>query len=241
MRGTALLQRAYACRLRYKETMSIAESLLPSFDLLQALLQPLLTSGDVTVNLKLALSLLTMSASASKKLELSSRWSEFKSRIMNDQQNSPPPTTGEELLQRASWALSLYEFSLLRALQDLLTSTVLLPGFAQAWRRAGDALAEFRLFHSAVEYYEVALRLDSTLTELLLPVIERYRMLNLLASNAEEQGWSTEAILALVDDLWAVRLVSSVYIIVMHWIRRLSFTYKYRVYRGTGRVAGKRK
>lgn len=201
MRGTALLQRAYACRLRYKETMSIAESVLPSFDLLHALIQPLLASGDVKVNLKLALSLLTLSASASKKLESLSRWSEFKNRIVNDPQSSPPPATGEELLQRASWALSLYEFSLLRALQDLLTSTVLLPGFAQAWRRAGDALAEFRLFHSAVEYYDVALRLDGTLTELLLPVIERYRMLNLLASNAEEQGWSTEAILALVDDL----------------------------------------
>ena len=47
--------------------------------------------------------------------------------------------------------MSLHEHALLRALQDLLTATLLLPGFAQAWRRAGDALGELRQFHSAVE------------------------------------------------------------------------------------------
>ena len=37
----------------------------------------------------------------------------------------------QELLGRATFAWSLYEHSLLRALQDLLSATVLLPGFAQ--------------------------------------------------------------------------------------------------------------
>lgn len=32
-------------------------------------------------------------------------------------------------------------------------------GFAQAWRRAGDALGELRQYHSAIEYYEVTMKM----------------------------------------------------------------------------------
>jgi tetratricopeptide (TPR) repeat protein len=58
-----------------------------------------------------------------------------------------------------------------------LAATIILPGFSQAWRRTGDALSEMLQFHSAIEYYEVAIKLDSSLSPLLSPTIERLRVL----------------------------------------------------------------
>ena len=77
---------------------------------------------------------------------------------------------------------------------------MVLPGFSQAWRRAGDALSEIRMYSSAVEYYEVALRLDESLGDTLLPAMERLRVMDRLVENAEAKGWSTEAILSLIDE-----------------------------------------
>lgn len=45
-------------------------------------------------------------------------------------------------------------------LEDLLVATVVLPEFAQAWRRVGDALMELNKFKSAIQYYETAMRLS---------------------------------------------------------------------------------
>ena len=104
------------------------------------------------------------------------------------------------MIQRASFLWYLHEHSLLRALQDLLTATLLLPGFAQAWRRAGDALGELRQFHSAIEYYEVAIRLEPSLMDSLLPAIERMRVLERLVDSAESKGWTAEAIWMLLDE-----------------------------------------
>ena len=49
--------------------------------------------------------------------------------------------------------------------------------FLQAWRRTGDALSEMLQFRSAIEYYEVALKLDASLIVPLSPTIERLRVL----------------------------------------------------------------
>ena len=117
------------------------------------------------------------------------------------------PSSGSEkslagrVLKKATLVHSLYEFTLMRALEDLLTATVVLPGFAQAWRRAGDALGELQHFNSAIEYYEVAARLDASLAEVLLPVIERLRVIENIVSNAEAKGWSKETIRQLVEDV----------------------------------------
>jgi hypothetical protein len=98
---------------------------------------------------------------------------------------------------------TLYEFTLMRALEDLLTATIVLPGFAQAWRRAGDALGELQHFRSAIDYYEVASRLDGSLAEVLLPIIERLRVIETIVSNAEAKGWSKEMVRSLIDDVRA--------------------------------------
>jgi len=95
---------------------------------------------------------------------------------------------------------SLYEHALLKALQDLLTATVLLPGFAQAWRRAGDTLNELRYFKSSREYYEVAIRLDPNLTDLLVPTIQKLKLMEQLIANAENKGIDTDTIVSLLDD-----------------------------------------
>ena len=132
-------------------------------------------------------------------LECSSRWNENKAKWPEAREGALV-TRGDELIARATFSWSLYEHALLRALQDLLTATLLLPGFAQAWRRAGDALGELRQYHSAVEYYEVAVRLDSSLVDILLPTIERYRVMEKLVDKAESRGWPAEAILSLIDE-----------------------------------------
>lgn len=132
-------------------------------------------------------------------LDNSVRWAESKTKWPEAREGALA-TSGEELIGRATFSWSLYEHALLRALQDLLTATLLLPGFAQAWRRAGDALGELRQYHSAIEYYEVAVRLDGSLLDLLLPTIERLRVMEKLVDNAESRGWSAEAILSLIEE-----------------------------------------
>ena len=145
------------------------------------------------------LELLSRVDSIFNSLDNSARWIEIKTRWPEVREGAVA-TNGEELIGRAIFSWSLYEHALLRALQDLLTATLLLPGFAQAWRRAGDALGELRQYHSAIEYYEVAVRLDGALSDLLLPTIERFRVMEKLVDNAESRGWSSEAILSLIEE-----------------------------------------
>jgi tetratricopeptide (TPR) repeat protein len=132
-------------------------------------------------------------------LDSSSHWTESKTK-WPEAREGPVVTCGDELIARATFSWSLYEHALLRSLQDLLTATLLLPGFAQAWRRAGDALGELRQYRSAIEYYEVAVRLDGSLQDTLLPSIERFRVMEKLVDNAESRGWPAEAILSLIEE-----------------------------------------
>ena len=71
---------------------------------------------------------------------------------------------------------------------------------SQAWRRAGDALVEMRQHRAAIEYYDIALQLDESLQEVLLPAIERLKLTERFIENAESKGWPIEAILALIEE-----------------------------------------
>ena len=51
-----------------------------------------------------------------------------------------------------------------------------------------------------MEYYEAAMQLDDSLTESLLPSIERLKVLDRLVVNAESKGWPAEAILSLIEE-----------------------------------------
>ena len=59
------------------------------------------------------------------------------------------------------FTLSLYEYSLMQSVEDLFLATMVLPDFAQSWRRVGDALTELNKFNAAIEYYDAAMRFDS--------------------------------------------------------------------------------
>jgi tetratricopeptide (TPR) repeat protein len=200
MRGTALLQRAYACRLRHRDIMSIAQQILPSYEEMFQLLSILLANANVEFSQRTALDFLNrLAVLYHTNFEGMSKWNDIKGR-WPEAREGPVVQNGDELINRATFSWALYEHALLRATQDLLTATVLLPGFAQAWRRAGDALSEIRLYHAAMEYYEVAVQLDSSLSESLLPGIERMKLIDKLMTNAEFKGLSAETILALIED-----------------------------------------
>lgn len=133
------------------------------------------------------LEMLTRVGNIYRTIESSPKWGEIRKKWPESREGEPIQN-GQELISRTDFLMSLHEHALLRALQDLLTATLLLPGFAQAWRRAGDVLGELRQFHSAVEYYEVATRLDNSLADSLIPAIERMKVLERLVDNAESKG-----------------------------------------------------
>lgn len=191
MRGTALLQRAYMFKMRHRDTARLAEEVLPAKELILAMCQALPNPLDFLARTSRVYSRLDSSSSAGQKWEgLRQKWPDLTADI----------GSGDQLISRVAFFWSLYEHALFSALQDLLTATVVLPGFAQAWRRAGDALSEIRMYSSAVDYYEVASSLDESLSESLVPVVERLRVMDRLVENAEAKGWSTDAILSLIDE-----------------------------------------
>ncbi|CAN0502620.1 unnamed protein product [Discosporangium mesarthrocarpum] len=60
-----------------------------------------------------------------------------------------------------------------RACEDALRATQLLPNYPKCWLRAGDALSELRKFKEASGYYQVALDLDPSMGDVLVPTIQR--------------------------------------------------------------------
>lgn len=154
MRGTAFLQRAYACKMRHRDIILLSEEVLPTIDGVRNILNAL-SSLETSLKLKASMDVLLKVDAIYKRLDKSPNWNESK---WPEVREGKIVTSGEELLNRCIFSWSLYEHALMRALQDLLTATVVLPGFSQAWRRAADTLAELRLYPSAIEYYEVAVR-----------------------------------------------------------------------------------
>ncbi len=257
MRGSAVLQRAYACRLRYRSALELASRNLPCLRDLQDCLFSLSVLHP-SVRSRASLNLLRGAFNVYKDGNdgsVSPKWSDMKQdvswvfdplegegrglpekelssggRLSREESGKsrdgqkrdavrdisaittdlPPvpeisrddtgPTEADKLLSRATFAFALYEHSLTKALSDLLKATVVLPGFAQGWRRAGDALSELQHFASAIEYYEVAVRLDPSLESELSSKLERLRVVDQIVSNAEIQGLSPDVVNALISD-----------------------------------------
>lgn len=252
MRGSALLQRAYSSRLKYKRALQDASETLPSLEDIKAGLTTL-SPLPAPIRAKTSMNLLLGAAKVYRKnvdkdgVEITRKWSDLrysmlqwafateksvKGKAFSTKENEkrdektdggrdntdkttlsdslptvPELTVDAEpnaaglLLARASFSFSLYEHSLTRALEDLLRATVVLPGFAQGWRRAGDALSELHHFSSAIEYYEVAIRLDPALGEgELNSKLERLRVVEKIIGNAENQGLGPDVVNALISD-----------------------------------------
>ena len=206
MRGSALLQRAYACRLRHKDLLLYAEQALPSLETIKSTLEAInCLKLPVSVLGKITCDYLERCSLGQPKVGQPQSSGDSSASTSNEILNSGGrPSTNPgfgEIIRKCNFAYSLYEFALMGALEDLLTATILLPGFAQAWRRAGDALGELQHFNSAVEYYEVASQLDAGLGESLVKVIERLRVMERMVENAESRGWSKEQINTLLEDV----------------------------------------
>ena len=93
----------------------------------------------------------------------------------------------------------MYETSIMCSLQDTLTATLVSPGFAQAWRRAAEGLQEARLYHSAIEYYEISMQLDSKLAPILLPSTRKLKVFQQLLENAQTKGMNADELLSTMN------------------------------------------
>jgi tetratricopeptide (TPR) repeat protein len=261
MRGSALLQRAYSSRLKYKRALQEASESLPCIEDLRngmlafSYLHPI-------VQKRATLNILLGAAQVYKKeveedgveaVEIDRKWSELRKGMLQwafdsksplnkkkkdkssnsgakdkDKEGGSSDNKGDKdgersltadlpivpeltevtegpnvadiLLSRASFSFSLYEHSLIRALEDLLKATMVLPGFAQGWRRAGDALSELQHFGSAIEYYEIAIDLEPSLGGVLESKLERLRMVEKIISSAEGRGLGPDIVNALISD-----------------------------------------
>jgi hypothetical protein len=114
------------------------------------------------------------------KLRLSMRWTTTSPPLCCVPTSHSYPTTVEicvrtvyaQLRRRRRKLASLY-FTLLYSTCVTFISCVVLR---QALRRAAGALVELGLHKKAIKYYEVAIRLDTSLEELLRPTIARLRV-----------------------------------------------------------------
>jgi hypothetical protein len=57
-----------------------------------------------------------------------------------------------------------------------------------------------RQFRSAIEYYEVAMRLDGSMISILQPIVDRLKVMERVVENAEANGLPVESVLALIDE-----------------------------------------
>jgi len=130
MRGTALLQRAYANKLKYKDILQLAEDILPTSEGVSIVLNAL-TILTTTMKAKITFELLSRINNLFNNLDASPKWVEGKVKWAEIKDNIGAISAGSQLLERGTFAYSLYEHALMRALQDLLTATIVLPGFAQ--------------------------------------------------------------------------------------------------------------
>ncbi|CAM9173191.1 unnamed protein product [Choristocarpus tenellus] len=80
------------------------------------------------------------------------------------------------LYQKTKFRYGLYEFALLRACEDALRATQLLPNYPKCWLRAGDALGELCKYKEASGYYQVALDLDESMASVLVPTIAKLKL-----------------------------------------------------------------
>lgn len=199
MRGQALLQRAYSLKLKLKDIFAIMDEVIPTIEAISLTILAF-SSLDASIRHRAALDMLNRVHYVFRNIDSSPKWvSEYKLKWLESKDNGVVITSGEQLVERGNFVYSLYEHALMRALQDLLSATIVLPGFGQAWRRAGEALSEYGLYREAIEYYEVAMKLDESLYEDIYPIIVKLQITESLIEKAALKGWHPDSILALID------------------------------------------
>ncbi len=105
----------------------------------------------------------------------------------------------DKKFRKTKYRHGLYEYALLHATQDALRATQLLPQYAKAWLRAGDSLAELRKFKESAQYYQKALELDTSLSGVLTPLIQRLEKSQQFLDEARSNGWSEDTLRLALD------------------------------------------
>ena len=103
-------------------------------------------------------------------------------------------------LKRIQFRHGLYQYALLRATQDALRATELLPNYSASWLRAGELLGELWKLKKSRQYYQKAISIDENLRERLEPVLEgltkRQEMLDRARANRD---WSEDSLRLALD------------------------------------------
>lgn len=105
----------------------------------------------------------------------------------------------EKQFRQTQYRHGLYQWCLVKAAQDALRATELLPTYATAWVRAGDVLTELWKLQEATNYYERAMQLDTTLKNELELVVRGLRKRQILLDNAREFGWTDDTLRLALD------------------------------------------
>lgn len=103
----------------------------------------------------------------------------------------------EQNFRQTQYRHALYQYALLKAAQDALRATEVLPEYATSWVRAGEILSELWQLKDSTRYYEKAMELDPSLP--LKPVIERMSKRQDLLGSARTFGWSEDTLRLALD------------------------------------------
>lgn len=95
MRGTALLQRAYICRMRHRDIMTVAQAVLPTIDNIRACMEIFGPSSNLhpVLRYRALIDSLSKITAIFQNIENSPRWSETK-QLWPEGMEGPVPTSG---------------------------------------------------------------------------------------------------------------------------------------------------
>jgi tetratricopeptide (TPR) repeat protein len=105
----------------------------------------------------------------------------------------------ETQFRQTQYKHGLYQYSLLQAAQDSLRATQLLENYSSSWVRAGEILSELWKLQQSIQYYQRSIELDVSLTDTIVPIIERLHQRQELLSNARAYGWSEDTLRLALD------------------------------------------
>ena len=103
-------------------------------------------------------------------------------------------------MRKIQFRHGLYQYALLRATQDSLQATEILPSYSTSWLRAGDLLSQLWKLKESRQYYEKALALDPSLTKTLEPILGNLKRRQLLLEQAKaNKDWPEDSLRLALD------------------------------------------
>jgi len=101
--------------------------------------------------------------------------------------------------RKTQYRHGLYQYALLKASQDALRATQVMPQYGIGFFRTGEILAELWKLKESMQYYERAMSLDPTLSSKVPPLVERLRRREELLESARAYGWTDNALRLALD------------------------------------------